>query len=140
MSRVPEFRIPYIEDLHPASYSLGAPVVKDIIQLGLTGKYQKARLAVTVGESLLTVCREDEHLLQIASAGPVKGPGRTPKRVNIFRRPVPTLSMHLTDKGLWVPEGADLKIVHPDGFRYFLNTIVSYAEDKQRERIRNQTC
>jgi hypothetical protein len=115
--------VPDLDELRPGVIRLTVPLVDDVIQIGLGGRYRTSAVDVVKGPALLTLRRTDGRPLQAQIV--------RDEPVTVLRAPVPHLTLRRARSGLWtaprsVPVGrvADLE--------QLVRTVATFGLAKQR--------
>ena len=115
--------VPDLDELCTGAIRLTVPLVDDMIQIGLGGRYRTGSVDVVKGPTLLTIRRADGRPLQAQIV--------REEPVTVLREPVSHLRLRRVRSGLWttprsVPVGrvADLE--------QLVRTVATFGLAKQR--------
>lgn len=131
MSEALRIRAPYFNDLGPATYSLGAPVENNVIQIGMIGQYEKARLKLTVSDELVSIAREDGANLAVETRVTQSAP-----KIAVFGQPIARLLLKqdAEDNDFWLPVYGNVEglvIANDEGLQEFVSTVSHRAMHKK---------
>ncbi|MHA3024690.1 hypothetical protein ACXPWS_30975 [Mycobacterium sp. BMJ-28] len=116
-------RVPDLDEIRSGAFSLTVPLVDDVIQIGLGGRYRTGTIEVCKSPSALLVSRTDGHPLQAQIL-------RDDARVTVLRAPVPELRLRRVRTGLWRTAGA-VPVGQVADLERLIRTIANFGLAKQ---------
>jgi len=131
------------EQLHLANWylvndgatDLTVPIVQGSVQIeNFSDGLETTQLTAKKDISTITIERKDRELIQITDC-------TRDIRRDVLRTPVTSVTLTTEDpkQRLWLPdEVCQAQIIHPRGFKHFVELVGMFVTKKQTEKIRNE--
>jgi hypothetical protein len=123
-----------LDQIDSGTIHLSVPLVDDVIQVGLGGKYLTGTIRVSKSATVVTVRRVDGQPIQVRI---LRDQPECPEPVTppaVFREPVDCLTLERSGadgRGLWRPR-CDGRVRRHRDLQQFVNTIATFGLAKQR--------
>ncbi|MBI3228604.1 MAG: hypothetical protein HYZ39_26480 [Mycolicibacterium cosmeticum] len=116
-------RVPALDELGTGVVRLTVPLVDDMIQIGLGGRYRTGAIDVIRRPALLTVRRTDGRPLQAQIV--------RDEPITVLRAPIPHLTLRRVHRGLWMaPSGVPVATVAD--LEQLVRTVANFGVAKQQ--------
>lgn len=116
-------RVPDLDEIRSGVIRLSVPLVDDVIQIGLGGRYRTGVIEVSKTPDMLLVRRTDGRWLQAQII--------RDEVVTVLRAPIPALSLRRVGRGRWLaPAGAPVGRLAD--LEQFARTVATFGLAKQR--------
>ncbi len=115
-------RVPDLDDLRPGAIRLTVPLVDDVIQIGLGGRYRTGAIDVVKNPGLLTVRRVDGRPLQVRIV--------RDEPATVFRTPISHLWLRRVHSGWWVAPRS-VSVGRVADLEQLVRTVVNFGLAKQ---------
>lgn len=119
-----------LKELDVGAIRLTVPLLDDVIQVGIGGRYPTGVIEVCKTRDAVRVRRIDGRPVQVHIVRDWQGPNSPGTRSAVLRHGVAVLTFHRRSPRGWAADG--LPIRRPADLKAFIGTIARFALAKQR--------